>query len=142
MMASERIKHEQLAKLHSRLTDQLKLKDDELLELRATKTEQETRLAALEERAAMLEQDLSNCDMPKEEIVKLAWQRRDEAVERKNSAEIALAKTRIENMQISSQLMEVVQQKGQLSIKLAQFEVSALVPSRTKPNWLANLPTD
>lgn len=126
-MIAERADYEQLQKVHSRLMDEMKRKNDELLALNSAKTEQEAKLVNLEERCAILSQDLSNCDRPKEEIVKLAWKARDEAVERKNAAEISLAKTRIENMQISSQLMEVVQQKGELSQKLAQFEVSSLV---------------
>lgn len=102
----------------------MRTKDDKILALDISKTEQEAKLAQLEEKCNILNQDLANCDKPKEEIVQLAWKARDEAVERKNLAEISLAKTRIENMQISSQLMEVVQQKGELSLRLAQFEVS------------------
>lgn len=124
VMIGERADYEQLQKVHTRLSDEMRRKEEQLLALQASKTEQDTRLAQLDERCAILSDDLSNCDKPKEEIVKLAWKARDEAVERKNGAEIALAKTRIENMQISSQLMEVVQQKGELSQKLAQFEVS------------------
>lgn len=124
LMIAERADYEQLQKIHSKLVDEMKKNNDQLLKLNMIKTEQETKLAALEERCTSLSNDLNNCDKPKEEIVKLAWKARDEAVERKNAAEISLAKTRIENMQISSQLMEVVQQKGELSQKLAQFEVS------------------
>lgn len=123
-MIAERADYEQLQKLHAKLSEEARKKDDQLLALSMVKTEQETKLANLEERCKILSIDLSNCDKPKEEIVRMAWKARDEAVERKNAAEIALAKTRIENMQISSQLMEVVQQKGELSQKLAQFEVS------------------
>lgn len=123
-MIAERADYEQLQKLHAKVCDEMRRKNDELLALTAANTEQEARLTALDERNAILSDDLSNCDKPKEEIVKLAWQARDQAVERKNAAEISLAKTRIENMQIASQLMEVVQQKGELSQKLAQFEVS------------------
>lgn len=123
-MIGERADYEQLQKIHAKLCDESRRKSDELLKLSAKETEQAANLAALEERCSILSNDLSNCDKPKEEIVQLAWKARDEAVERKNRAEISLAKTRIENMQISSQLMEVVQQKGELSQKLAQFEVS------------------
>jgi len=124
LMIAERNELEQLQKRHNKLSEQLKAKDEQLLQLEALKLEQSTRLDALEERCKTLEQDLDSCqgNKSKEEIVRLAWQARDEAVARKNAAEIALAKTRIENMQISSQLMEVVQQKGELSQKLAQFE--------------------
>lgn len=128
-MIGERAEFELLQKKHSKLVDELKLKSDELLKLVSDKTELETSERILNEKCLLLQNDLANCDsnQPKEEIVKLAWKARDEAVERKNVAEISLAKTRIENMQISSQLMEVVQQKGELSQKLAQFEVSSLV---------------
>lgn len=123
-MITERNKYEQLVKLHAKLSDEIRTKDEQLLALNICKTEQDTKLKQLDEKCKILNDDLSNCDKPREEIVQLAWKARDEAVERKNMAEISLAKTRIENMQISSQLMEVVQQKGELSQKLAQFEVS------------------
>lgn len=123
-MIAERNKYEQLVKLHAKLSDEMRTKDEQLLALNICKTEQEAKLKQLDEKCKLLHDDLSNCDKPTEQIVQLAWKARDEAVERKNMAEISLAKTRIENMQISSQLMEVVQQKGELSQKLAQFEVS------------------
>lgn len=123
LMISERADFEQLQKRHAKLCDELRVKNDQLLALEGAKIEHTTQLNALEERLQTLTRDLENCDTKsKEEIVRLAWQARDDAVSRKNAAEIALAKTRVENMQISSQLMEVVQQKGQLSQKLAQFE--------------------
>lgn len=126
-MIAERADYEQLQKTHAKLAEQMRKSQDQMLALNATNTEQTARLVALDEKCKLLADDLSNCDKPKEEIVKLAWKARDEAVERKNGAEILLAKTRIENMQIASQLMEVVQQKGELSQRLAQFEVSLQV---------------
>lgn len=123
-MIGERQDYEQLQRAHARLNEEMRKKQDELLKLNASQPELEAKVAALEERCKLLSDDLSNCDKPKEEIVKLAWKARDEAVARKNANEISLARARIENMQISSQLMEVVQQKGELSQKLAQFEVS------------------
>lgn len=123
-MIAERSKYEQLVKSHAKLSDEMRTKEEQILDLNMSRTAQEAKVRELDERCKILSQDLANCDMPKEEIVQLAWKARDEAVERKNAAEISLAKTRIENMQISSQLMEVVQQKGDLSQKLAQFEVS------------------
>lgn len=122
-MITERADYEHLQKLHQKLNDDLKKKEDQLIELTSLTTTQQVQLDNLKERNGILESDLENCDKPKEEIVKLAWKARDEAVQRKNNAEITLAKTRIENMQITSQLMEVVQQKGELSQRLAQFEV-------------------
>jgi hypothetical protein len=126
LMISERADFEQLQKLHTKVCEEIRLKNDELLKLNARNIELESQLSCLEDKCKLLSDDLENCDKPKEEIVRLAWKTRDEAVTRKNNAEIQLAKTRIENMQISSQLMEVVQQKGELSQKLAQFEVSNL----------------
>lgn len=122
LMISERADFEQLRKLHTKVCEEIRLKNDELLKLNAQNIEQAAQLSVLQDECNLLKEDLENCDRPKEEIVNLAWKTRDEAVARKNNAEIQLAKTRIENMQISSQLMEVVQQKGELSQKLAQFE--------------------
>lgn len=122
-MIGERADYEQLQKLYAKLNDQLRKKNDEALRFHSDNIELKAKLEATGERCQMLANDLENCDTKtKEEIVKLAWKARDEAVARKNAAEIGLAKTRIENMQISSQLMEVVQQKGELSQRLAQFE--------------------
>jgi len=45
-------------------------------------------------------------------------------VESKNAAEVDLARNRIEMMQVSSQLMEAVQQKVTLSEKLEDMEVN------------------
>ena len=142
-MIAERADYEQLRKLHTRVCDEIRLKNDELLQCNGENIEMKAKLLALEERCQLIQGDLDNCDKPKEEIVRLAWKARDEAVGRKNNAEIQLAKTRIENMQISSQLMEVVQQKGELSQKLAQFEVSILlrdVPLNTHAHKFNNFP--
>lgn len=64
--------------------------------------------------------DLSETHLAKDEIVKKAWDLRDQAVARKNKAEIDVARTRIDMMQIDSQLMEAIQQKIQLSQQLEQ----------------------
>jgi coiled-coil domain-containing protein 64 len=67
--------------------------------------------------------DLSETSMSKEELVRKAWDVRDTAVKRKNSAEIELAKERISGMQINSQLLEAIQQKIELSQQLEQWQV-------------------
>merc|ERR1712029_105966 len=54
--------------------------------------------------------------------IRAAWETRDEAVERKNEAEVELARCRIESMQVSSQLLEAVQQKVVLSTQLEEWE--------------------
>merc|ERR1719251_680464 len=55
-------------------------------------------------------------------LIKKAWETRDAAVKRKNNTEIELAKTRIDVMQINSQLMEAIQQKVELSQQLDQWQ--------------------
>lgn len=87
----------------------------------------EAQLDAERHKCRLATQDLANCDKldAADELLKLAWLARDEAVERKNAVQVSLAKSRIETMQVSSQLMEAVQQKAELSHRLAQFEVSA-----------------
>jgi len=61
--------------------------------------------------------------MAKDEIVKRAWDVRDQAVARKNVVEVGVAKTRIEVMHINSQLLETIQQKIELSQQLEQWQV-------------------
>lgn len=68
-------------------------------------------------------QDLSDTSLSKEELIRKAWDVRDAAVKRKNSAEIDLAKERIAVMQINSQLLEAIQQKVELSQQLEQWQV-------------------
>ena len=58
----------------------------------------------------------------KEELVKKAWEARDAAVQRKNTAEIELAKERVANMQVNSQLLEAIQQKVELSQELEKWQ--------------------
>ncbi len=68
-------------------------------------------------------QDLSATSLSKEDLIRKAWEVRDAAVKRKNSAEIDLAKERIAVMQINSQLLEAIQQKVELSQQLEQWQV-------------------
>ena len=55
-----------------------------------------------------------------------AWDIRDNAVSRKNACEIELATTRIDVMQINSQLMETIQKKVELSQQLEQWQVKII----------------
>lgn len=50
-------------------------------------------------------------------------QTRDQAVARKNKVEVELARTRIDMLQINSQLMEAIQQKIELSEQLEQWQM-------------------
>lgn len=83
----------------------------------------ETELAAAKEEQRNLAETANVSGLGKEEIVKRAFELRDQAVKRKNQVEIELAKTRIEIMQINSQLMESIQQKVELSQQLEQWQV-------------------
>merc|ERR1739844_543445 len=69
-----------------------------------------------------LRSDLENSEAGRDVLIKKAWDTRDAAVKRKNNTEIELAKTRIDVMQINSQLMEAIQQKVELSQQLGQWQ--------------------
>lgn len=67
--------------------------------------------------------DARDTHLAKDEIIRRAWEVRDQAVARKNAAEIELARTRIDVLQINSQLLEAIQQKVELSQQLDQWQV-------------------
>ena len=83
----------------------------------------EVKLSALEEERDILKSDIENCAATKDELIKKAWDVRDAAVKRKNNTEIELARTRIDLMQVNSQLLEAIQQKVELSQQLDQWQV-------------------
>ena len=87
-------------------------------------TIREQELSAVTEERDNVRRDMSESHLAKDEIVKRAWELRDQAVQRKNKAELEVARTRIDMMQVNSQLMEAVQQKIQLSQQLEQWQVS------------------
>ena len=57
-------------------------------------------------------------------VIKNACDKRDEAVETKNAAEVDLARQRIELMQVNSQLLDTVQHKARLGEQLDEMEVN------------------
>ena len=79
--------------------------------------------AALEEERDILKDDVASTGLAKDELIKKAWEVRDAAVKRKNNTEIELARTRIDLMQVNSQLLEAIQQKVELSQQLDQWQV-------------------
>ena len=83
----------------------------------------EVKLKALEEERDILKDDIENSGAAKDELIKKAWETRDSAVKRKNNTEIELARTRIDLMQVNSQLLEAIQQKVELSQQLDQWQV-------------------
>lgn len=91
------------------LMSQCTLKD---VELEAVRDERDT-----------ARRDVRDTHLAKDEIIRRAWEVRDQAVARKNAAEIELARTRIDVLQINSQLLEAIQQKVELSQQLDQWQV-------------------
>ena len=87
----------------------------------------EVQLKAAEEERDTLKSDVENSEASKDVLIKKAWETRDAAVKRKNNTEIELAKTRIDVMQINSQLMEAIQQKVELSQQLDQVKIGKLI---------------
>lgn len=78
--------------------------------------------AALEERDRA-RQDVSTSSLAQDDAVVKARDVRDQAVARRNKAEVELAKTRVDLMQANSQLLEAIQQKVELSQQLEQWQV-------------------
>lgn len=117
------------------MNEELRKSEEQKLKISSEQSELEAKVNELEELCATLKSDLDSQNETPDEIVRAAWKRRDEAVARKNACEIKLAKSRIENMQLSSQLMEVVQQKSQLAHQVAQFEVSTRINSYLTSNY-------
>ncbi|XP_076331549.1 bicaudal D-related protein homolog [Tachypleus tridentatus] len=108
-------------------TGELKMKEESISELVKKVTIQEREVAILKEERDQLHDDIDNCTLAKDELVRKSWEVRDRAVERKNAVEIELAKTRIDMMHINSQLMEAIQQKVELSQQLEQWQVDMQV---------------
>ena len=76
----------------------------------------------MEEERDILKSDQENSNAAKDELIKKAWDVRDAAVKRKNNTEIELARTRIDLMQVNSQLLEAIQQKVELSQQLGMYD--------------------
>jgi len=117
---------EQNEKLERRLKEQEDLnkrKDDELLEAKSKLSVTEVNFSALEEERDILKSDQENSNAAKDELIKKAWEVRDAAVKRKNNTEIELARTRIDLMQVNSQLLDAIKQKVELSQQLDQWQV-------------------
>ncbi|CAG2060541.1 unnamed protein product, partial [Timema podura] len=86
-------------------------------------TIREAELASVTEERDQARADLMDTYLAQDEVVQKAREARDKAMSRKNMVEIQLAKTRVEMMQTSSQLMEAIQQKVGLSQQLEEWQV-------------------
>lgn len=102
---------------------QIDEKNDIIAELSSKLSVAEVELrASVEERDKLLN-DANYSSLQNDEAVTRARQERDEAIDRKKAAEVALAKTRVELMQANSQLYEAVRQKVDLGQQLEQWQM-------------------
>merc|ERR1712193_318561 len=90
---------------------EMKKKEEEIVSLQSQLSVLKVELTAAEEQCKTLKEDIENSGISKDELVRIAWEARDAAVNRKNTAEIELAKERVASMQVNSQLLEAIQQK-------------------------------
>lgn len=113
---------EKLERTLKKKEDESKSREDEMRALLSKLSVTEVQLKAAEEERDTLKEDLGNTEAGRDVLIKKAWETRDAAVKRKNNTEIELARTRIDVMQINSQLMEAIQQKVELSQQLDQWQ--------------------
>merc|ERR1719295_1761785 len=113
---------EKLERTLKKKEDESKAREDEMRALLSKLSVTEVQLKAAEEERDTLKSDLENTEAGRDVLIKKAWETRDAAVKRKNNTEIELAKTRIDVMQVNSQLMEAIQQKVELSQQLDQWQ--------------------
>jgi len=113
---------EKLERTLKKKEDESKAREDEMRALLSKLSVTEVQLKAAEEERDTLKEDLGNTEAGRDVLIKKAWETRDAAVKRKNNTEIELARTRIDVMQINSQLMEAIQQKVELSQQLDQWQ--------------------
>ena len=65
-------------------------------------------MGAVKEERDQYKSDIDDSELSKDQLIKKAWEVRDAAVKRKNTAEIDLAKERIATMQINSQVRQTL----------------------------------
>lgn len=102
---------------------ELQRRADDVMELTTKLSVSEAELRATLEERDRARHDASHSSLNQDEVVAKAREVRDQAVSRKNKAEIELAKVRVELLQANSQLMEAIQQKIELSQQLDQWQV-------------------
>jgi len=108
-------------KLKQREAD-MKKKEEEIVSLQSQLSVLKVELSAAEEQCKTLKEDIESRGISKDEMVKKAWEARDAAVQRKNNAQIELAKERVASMQVNSQLLEAIQQKVELAQELENWQ--------------------
>ncbi|XP_076619625.1 BICD family-like cargo adapter 1 [Colletes latitarsis] len=103
--------------------DELKRRGEALLDTTSKLSVCEAELRGVREERDRARGDMEHSQLTKDEILAQAYKVRDQAVARKNRAEVELAKTRIDVLQANSQLMEAIQQKVELSQQLEQWQM-------------------
>ncbi|XP_017790462.1 PREDICTED: bicaudal D-related protein homolog isoform X2 [Habropoda laboriosa] len=103
--------------------DELKRRGEALLDMTSKLSVSEAELRGVKEERDRARDDMEHTQLTKDEVMAQAYKVRDQAVARKNRAEVELAKTRIDVLQANSQLMEAIQQKVELSQQLEQWQM-------------------
>nr|CAD7403133.1 unnamed protein product [Timema cristinae] len=107
--------------------EELKQQTEVVVDLTSKLTIREAELASVTEERDQARADLMDTYLAQDEVVQKAREARDKAMSRKNMVEIQLAKTRVEMMQTSSQLMEAIQQKVGLSQQLEEWQLFSVM---------------
>lgn len=103
--------------------EELKRRGEALLDTTSKLSVSEAELRGVREERDRARGDMEHSQLTKDEVLAQAYKVRDQAVARKNRAEVELAKTRIDVLQANSQLMEAIQQKIELSQQLEQWQM-------------------
>lgn len=114
--------------------DELKRRGEALIETTSKLSVCDAELRGVKEERDRARGDIEDTGMNKDEVIAQAMTVRDQAVARKNRAEVELARTRIDVLQVNSQLMEAIQQKIELSQQLEQWQMDmqALIDEHVK----------
>lgn len=120
------ITREELIRTQRKLAEKIedgKHKNEQILNLTGKINIQQIELQNLTEERDLLRKDLQSSALSRDEVISKAWEVRDKALARKNNLEIDLARTRIEVMNVNSQLIEAITQKLELSQQLEMWQV-------------------
>ncbi|KAF7994973.1 hypothetical protein HCN44_004445 [Aphidius gifuensis] len=122
--------------------DELKRRGEALLDTTSKLSVCDAELRGVKEERDRARGDIEGTELNKDEIVAQAITVRDQAVARKNRAEVELARTRIDVLQVNSQLMEAIQQKIELSQQLEQWQMDmqALIDEHVKSKLTPSSP--
>ncbi|XP_013411322.1 BICD family-like cargo adapter 1 isoform X3 [Lingula anatina] len=112
MISKDEELHQKTAELTS-LTSKISIQELELQQLEMSKIQAE--------RDRLQDQALTT--VTRDEVIEGARQDRNEAISKRNSMEVELAKAKLDYMTLHKQLMEAIQQKIELSQQLEQWQL-------------------